>query len=159
VSDGSIEPVAEREVVITREFDAPARLLFEAFRRPEYLKRWFGPRGWPLTLCEVDFRVGGRFRFAMTGPDGIQGAPFGGEYREIVPHRRIVYVIDTYDEPMIVTLTFDEREGKTTLTYHTLFGSVAMKNRHVGVGFAQGVASGLDQLAEVVAALRTGLPE
>lgn len=154
MNDANVESVARREVVITRDFDAPARLLFEAFRQPEYLKRWFGPKGWPLTLCEVDFRVGGRFRFAMTGPDGVQGAAFGGEYREIVPDRKIVYVIDTYDEPMIVTLTFEEHSGKTTLTYHTLFGSAAMKNRHLGVGFEAGVASGLDQLAEVVAELQ-----
>lgn len=156
MSDANAESVAEREVVITRTFDAPARLLFEAFRNPAYLKRWFGPKGWPLTLCEVDFRAGGRFRFAMTGPDGVQGGTFGGEYLEIVPDREIVYVIDTYDESMIVTLTFVEHAGKTTLTYHTLFGSVAMKNRHVGAGFEPGIASGLDQLAEVVAELRAG---
>ena len=157
MSDANVEPVAAREVALTRDFDAPARLLFETFRKPEYLKRWFGPKGWPLTLCEVDFRVGGRFRFAMTGPDGVQGASFGGEYLEIVPDHKIVYVIDTYAEPMIVTLTFEEQSGRTTLTYHTLFGSVAMKNRHLGVGFGAGVASGLDQLAEVVAELQ-GLP-
>lgn len=154
VSDANVEPVAEREVVITRAFDAPARLLFEAYRNPDYLQRWFGPKGWPLTLCEMDFRVGGRFRFAMTGPDGLQGAPFGGEYLEIVPDRKIAYVIDSYDEPMTVTLTYDEQDGTTTLTYHTLFGSVAMKNEHLGVGFEQGLASGLDQLADLVAAMR-----
>jgi uncharacterized protein YndB with AHSA1/START domain len=150
VSEADVEPIGEREVVIRREFDAPARLLFEAYRNPEYLKQWFGPKGWPLTLCEMDFRVGGRFHFAMTGPGGVQGPPFGGEYREIVPDRRIVYVIDTYDEPMTVTLTYDERDGKTTLTYHTLFGSVAMKNKHLGFGFEEGVNSGLDQLGDLV---------
>jgi uncharacterized protein YndB with AHSA1/START domain len=151
VSDEDVEPAAEREVVIRREFDAPARLLFEAYRNPEYLKRWFGPKGWPLTLCEMDFRKGGRFRFAMTGPDGIQGAPFGGEYLEIIPDRKIAYVIDTYDELMTVTLTYDEKDGKTTLTYHTLFGSVAMKNEHIGMGFEQGITSALDQLEDIVA--------
>lgn len=156
MSDTNVEAVAKREVIITREFDAPARLVFEAFRNPEHLKRWFGPKGWPLTLCEIDFQVGGRFRFAMTGPDGVQGTPFGGEYLVIVPDKAITYVIDTYDELMTVTLTFDEADGQTTLTYHTLFGSVAMKNRHAGVGFAEGVASGLDQLADVVAELRAG---
>lgn len=156
MSEVNVEPVSEREVIVTRAFDAPARLVFEAFRNPEYLKRWFGPRGWPLTRCEVDFRVSGRFTFAMTGPDGNQGPSFGGDYLQIVPDQRIVYVIDTYDEPMTVTLSFDERAGKTTLTYHTLFNSVAMKNRHVGAGFTEGVASGLDQLADVVADVRTG---
>jgi uncharacterized protein YndB with AHSA1/START domain len=154
VSDEDVEPAAEREVVIRREFDAPARLLFEAYRNPEYLKRWFGPKGWPLTLCEMDFRKGGRFRFAMTGPDGIQGAPFGGEYLEIIPVRKIAYVIDTCDELMTVTLTYDEKDGKTTLTYHTLFGSVAMKNEHIGMGFEQGITSALDQLEDIVAEMR-----
>ena len=154
MSDEDVEPAAEREVVIRREFDAPARLLFEAYRNPEYLKRWLGPKGWPLTLCEMDFRKGGRFRFAMTGPDGIQGAPFGGEYLEIIPDRKIAYVIDTYDERMTVTLTYDEKDGKTTLTYHTLFGSVAMKNEHIGMGFEQGITSALDQLEDIVAEMR-----
>lgn len=152
--DANVEPVAEREIVITREYDAPARLLFEAFRNPDYLKRWFGPKGWPLTLCDMDFRVGGRFRFGMTGPDGVQDPPFGGEFLEIVPDRKIVYVIDTFDEPMTVTLTYDEVDGKTTLTYYTLFGSVAMKNEHVGFGIEEGINSGLDQLADVVADMR-----
>ena len=84
-------PAAEREVVITRVIDAPARFLFLAWTRPEYVKRWFGPKGWPLTTCELDFRVGGKFRFGMTGPDGVAGPLFGGEYLEIVPNKKIVY--------------------------------------------------------------------
>ena len=158
-NDSGVEPIAEREVVITRVFDVPARLLFEAYSTPEHLMQWFGPPGWPLTLCEMDFRVGGRFRFAMTGPDGKQGTPFGGEYLEIVPNRKIVYT-GAFETPgaetMTVTITFDEDEqrGQTTLTIHTLFASVAMKNEHLGMGYAQGIASGLDQLADVVAEMR-----
>jgi uncharacterized protein YndB with AHSA1/START domain len=152
-----VEPVAEREVVITRVLDAPARLLFAAYSAPEHLTQWFGPKGWPLTLCEMDFRVGGRYRFAMTGPDGTQATPFGGEYLEIVPNRKIVYTsaFETPDaESMTVTVTFDEEGGQTTLTIHTLFASVAMKNTLLGMDFAQGMASGLEQLGDVVAALR-----
>jgi uncharacterized protein YndB with AHSA1/START domain len=155
-SQSAVEPEADREVVITRMFDAPARLMFEACSRPEHVKRWFGPVGWPLTLCEMDFRKGGRFRFAMTGPDGRQGPPFGGEYLEIVPDRRIVYD-NAFEAPgsekMIVTITFEETDGRTRLTIHTLFASVAMRNEHVGMGYVQGVGSGLDQLADVVADL------
>jgi uncharacterized protein YndB with AHSA1/START domain len=157
--DRGVEPVAEREVVITRVFDAPARPLFEAYSTPEHLKRWFGPPGWPLTLCEMDFRVGGRVRFALTGPDGTQGTPFGGEYLEIVPNRKIVYngAFETPGaETMVVTITFDEDEksGQTTLTIHTLFASVAMKNAHLGMGYAQSWGSMLDQLADVVTRLQ-----
>jgi uncharacterized protein YndB with AHSA1/START domain len=156
-SERADESIADREVIITRVFDAPARLLFEAYSKPEHLRRWFGPKGWPLTLCEMDFWKGGRFRFAMTGPDGKQNTPFGGEYLEIVPNRKIVYD-NGFETPgaekMIVTMTYDEAGGKTTLTIHTLFASVGMKNEHVGGGFVQGVGSGLDQLADLVAEMR-----
>ncbi|WNG38231.1 SRPBCC family protein [Archangium violaceum] len=151
------ESIADREVVITRVFEAPARILFEAYSKPEHIKRWFGPRGWPVTLCEMDFRKGGRFRFQMTGPNGQKNTPFGGEYLEIVPNRKIVYD-NGFESPgaekMIVTVTFDEQGGKTTLTMHTLFASVAMKNAHVGGGFVQGTGSGFDQLEELAAELR-----
>jgi uncharacterized protein YndB with AHSA1/START domain len=154
--DHAEEPTAEREMVIRRVFDAPAHLVFEAFSAPEHVMQWFGPKDWPLTHCEMDFRVGGRYRFAMTGPDGKQNTPFGGRYLEIVPNRTIVFD-DAFETPgaerMVITVTFDEDNGKTTLTIHTLFASVAMKNRHLGVGYVNGWDSSLDQLAEVVAAL------
>jgi len=150
------EPESQREVTITRVYDAPARLLFEAYSKPEHVMRWFGPKGWPLTLCEMDFRVGGRFRFAMTGPSGKQNTPFGGEYLEIIPDRKIVY--DNGFETkgagrMVVTVTYDEKDGKTTLTIRTLFESIAMRNSHVSRGYEQGTNSGLDQLADLVAAM------
>lgn len=154
-----VEPIAEREVVFTRTFDAPARLLFTAYSTPEHLKQWFGPPGWPLTLCEMDFRVGGRYRFALTGPDGKQHTPFVGEYLEIVPNRRIVYT-SAFETPgaesSVVTLRFDEDEtsGLTTLTISTLFASVAMKNAHLGAGYALGWGSMLNQLADVAAEMR-----
>lgn len=154
-SDGNdAEPAAEREYVITRTFDAPARLLFEAYAKPEYIRQWFGPKSWPVTLCEMDFRVGGRFRLALTGPSGRQNTPFGGTYLDIVPNRRIVYD-NGFETPgagrTIVTVTFDEHDGRTTLTIHTLFASAAMKRAYLGVGFAGGSNSALDQLVDLVA--------
>jgi len=108
-SERVAESTADHEVVITRVYDAPARLLFEAYSKPEHIRHWFGPKGWPVTLCEMDFREGGRFRFAMTGPHGTRGRPFGGEYLEIVPNRKIVYD-NGFETPgaerMIVTVTF-----------------------------------------------------
>ncbi len=88
----------------------------------------------------------------MTGPSGRQNTPFGGEYLEIVPNKKIVY--DNGFETkgagrMVVTVTFDEKAGKTTLTIHTLFESIAMRNSHVSRGFEQGTNSGLDQLGEL----------
>jgi uncharacterized protein YndB with AHSA1/START domain len=151
------EPEADREFLIERSYDAPARLLFEAWSKPEHLMKWFGPVGWPLTLCEVDFRVGGKWRFAMTGSSGKQNMPFGGTYLEIVPNKKIVFD-NTFEAPgaetMIMTVTFEEKGGRTKLTHHTLFGSVAMKQHHLGAGFEQGTNSGLDQLADVLAAMQ-----
>ena len=152
----AVEPEADREITLTRVYDAPARLLFECWSKPEHVMKWFGPVGWPLTLCEIDFRKGGRFRFAMTGSSGKQNTPFGGEYLEIAPPRRLVFT-NGFEQPdaerMIWTVTFDEKGGKTTLTIRTLFSTVAMKNSHVEMGFRQGLGSGLDQLADVVAGL------
>jgi uncharacterized protein YndB with AHSA1/START domain len=148
---------ADRELVITRTYDAPARLLFQAWSKPEHLMKWFGPVGWPVTRCEVDFRTGGRWRMAMTGPSGQQSTPFGGAYLEIVPDRKIVFDNAFEDNPlkkMIMTITFEEKDGRTTLTWHTLFLSPAMKDEYVGMGIEPGANSGLDQLTDVVAALK-----
>jgi len=155
--DQASDSTANRELVITREFTAPASLLFDAWSRPEHLKQWFGPEGWPITLCEIDFRVGGSYRLAMTGPDGVQGPPFGGTYREIEPNRKIVYD-DTFELPgaetMVVTVTFDERDGRTTMTMHTLFGSAEMYEKHLAMGMEAGLASSLSQLEALVARLQ-----
>jgi uncharacterized protein YndB with AHSA1/START domain len=154
--DSAAEPAAEREVVITRVIDAPAKFLFLAWTRPEYVQRWFGPKGWPLTTCEMDFRVGGKFRFGMTGPDGVAGPLFGGEYLEIVPNKKIVYDNGFDGAPkMVVTVTYDElAAARTRLTIHTLFATVAMKNQHLGYGYAEGIESGLDQYVDFVAELQ-----
>jgi uncharacterized protein YndB with AHSA1/START domain len=161
---GAAVPEAQREVVITRVFDAPARLLFEAYAKPEHVKRWFGPRGWPLTLVEMDFRPGGTFRFGMTGPGGTPNTPFGGTYLEIIPNRKIVYD-NGFELPgaekMVVTVTYDEEPAapgqrpRTTMTIRTVFASLEMMREHVGGGIVEGVNSALDQLEEVVAGMQS----
>lgn len=154
---GAGEAEADRELVITRSFDAPARLLFAAWSRPEHFRKWFGPVGYPVTMCEIDFRKGGQWRAAMTGPGGKQQTPFGGEYLEIVRDRKIVFS-NGFElagaEKMIMTVTFDEKDGRTSLTIRTLFASIAQKATHVGAGMEEGIGSGLDQLTEVLAAMK-----
>lgn len=154
-----IEPVADRELIITRIFDAPASLLFLAYSKPEHVMKWFGPRGWPLTKCEMDFREGGEFHFQMTSTEGEIGPPFGGTYREIVPNRKIVYD-NGFEAPgngrMLVTVTFNEKDGRTTLTVSTVFDSVAMKNEYLGMGMEEGMNSGFDLLGELLADLKRG---
>ena len=151
------ESETDRQIIIIRQFDVPAPILFLAHSKPEHVIKWFGPVGWPLTTCEMDFRVGGRYHFAMTGPGDEPGPPFGGEYLEIEPNRRIVYTngFDTPGSPRFeVAITFEEVGGKTTLTMVTTFESKAVRDQYVELGFKEGVNSGLDQLADLVAALK-----
>ncbi len=144
----------EREITLTRVIDAPAALLFEAYSRPEHIMKWFGPVGWPVTLAEIDFRVGGTFKFARTGPSGVQNEPFGGTYLEIVPDRKIVYDNGfNFEKMMVVTVTFDEADGKTKLTLHTVFASDEIAKMHISGGFEEGTNSGLDQLEDLAAEL------
>ncbi|MBL0372461.1 SRPBCC domain-containing protein [Rhizobium sp. KVB221] len=152
-----LEAVEDRELVITRVYDAPARLLFLAYSRPEHMMRWFGPKGWPLTKCEMDFRVGGEFHFAMTSSEGEAGPPFGGKYLEIIPNKKIKYD-NGFEEPgngrMLVTVLFEEQDGKTTLTVSTVFDTAAMKKEYIGLGIEEGMNSGFDNLEELVAELK-----
>ena len=107
----------DREIVTTRVFDAPRRLMFDAFSKPEFLKRWFGPRGWSLVVCEVDLKVGGGFRFVLRGPMEKEMG-MRGVYREIVPPERSVHMesFDDYPGESQVTAVFVKENGKTTLT-------------------------------------------
>lgn len=159
------EPAHLREAVVSRVMRVPAKYLYLAHAKPAHLMRWFGPVGYPVTLCEIDFRVGGRWRMAMTGPDGVQGPPFGGTYLEIVPDSRIVYDNRFEDDKggemnlqnagrMVMTTTLVEENGATTITVMTRFASVAMMDEYLGVGMTAGILSGFDQLEDVARKLQ-----
>src|SRR5437867_10576198 len=145
---------ADREIVLTRVFDAPRRLVFDAFTRPELLKRWFGPRGWSLVVCEVDLKVGGGFRFMLRGPDG---ADLGmcGVYREILPPERSVHMesFDDYPGESQVTAVFVEQGGKTTLTATVRYPSQEVRDAVIKSGMEHGAAESYDKLAELLASL------
>jgi uncharacterized protein YndB with AHSA1/START domain len=151
------EPIADRQFSLVRVYDAPARLLFLAHSKPEHVARWFGPKGYPISKCEMDFRVGGEFHFQMTSDAGELGPPFGGTYLEIVPDRKIVYD-NGFEEPgsprFHVTVLFEEFDGRTTVTVTTLFETAAIKEEYLGVGMAEGMQSGFDQLSDVVEDLK-----
>jgi len=150
----STESTTDRENTIVREFAVPVAALFTAFTTPEHTMKWFGPVGWPLTLCEMDFRVGGKWRFAMTGDSGVQSTPFGGTYLEIVPNRRIKFD-NSFEEAgsktMIMTWEYEDLGSRSRLTMTTLFESVEMKDEYLKYGMEEGVASSFDQLAGVAA--------
>ena len=143
---------SDREIVLTRVFDAPRQMVFDAFSKPELLKRWFGPRGWSLVVCEVDLQVGGGFRFVMRGPDGKEMG-MRGVYREIVPPERSVHMesFDDYPGESQVTAIFAERDGKTTLTATILYPSKAVRDIVIQSGMEHGAAESYDKLAELLA--------
>ena len=142
----------DREIVLTRVFDAPRALVFDAFSKPELLKRWFGPRGWSLVVCDVDFRVGGGFRFVLRGPDGTEMG-MRGVYREIVPPERSVHMesFDDYPGESQVTAVLTEQGGKTTLTATILYPSAEVRDIVLKTGMEHGAAESYDKLAELLA--------
>ena len=150
-----VEARGEREIVMTRDFDAPRQLVFDAFSKPELLKRWFGPRGWTLEVCEVDHRVGGSFRFVLRGPDGaLMG--MRGVYREIARPERSVHMesFDDYPGESQVTGVFQEQDGKTTLTVTVLYPTKEVRDIVLKSGMEHGAAESYDRLAELLAADR-----
>jgi uncharacterized protein YndB with AHSA1/START domain len=142
----------DREIVLTRIFNAPRQMVFDAFSKPELLKRWFGPRGWSLEVCEVDLKVGGGFRFVLQGPDGKKMG-MRGVYREIVPPERSVHMesFDDYPGESQVTSVFVEQGGKTTMTATVLYPSKEVRDIVLKSGMEHGAAESYDKLAELLA--------
>ncbi len=142
----------EREIVLTRVFDAPRQMVFDAMTKPDLLKRWFGPRGWSLRVCEVDLRVGGAWRFVLSGPDGNEMS-MHGVYREINSPARSVHTetIDPFAVESIVTTVLVESGGKTTLTGTILYPSQEIRDMVAKSGMEHGAAETYDKLAEMLA--------
>src|SRR5581483_5973363 len=147
---------SDREIVLTRVFDAPRSLVFDALSKPELLKRWFGPRGWSLVGCEVDFRVGGTWRFVLRGPDGKEMG-MRGVYREISRPERSVHTeaFDDFPGESVVTTILVEQAGKTTLTATVLYESREVRDAVLKSGMEHGAAESHDKLAELLASLGT----
>jgi uncharacterized protein YndB with AHSA1/START domain len=146
---------SDLEIVMTREFQAPRRLVYEAFTRPEHLKRWWGPRYLELSVCEVDLREGGSWRFVQRAPDG-QEFGFRGVYQEIAPPERLVYTF--IFEPMpehdaVVTIVFEERNGRTTLRQTTRHKTKFGRDGHLNAGMEEGVIDSYARLDELLATL------
>jgi uncharacterized protein YndB with AHSA1/START domain len=156
VTSKKLEIIAEpgkTSFTTRRTVDAPRALVFDAFTRPEHLKRWMGPRKLTMVVCDSDFRVGGRYRFVLRAPDG-QEAGFSGEFREIVPPERIVrtFVFDPYPEAeAIETLHLEERNGQTIITTTTLHKTVESRDGHLGSGMEAGMTEGYERLDALLA--------
>jgi len=147
----------DREIVITRVFDAPRRLVWDAMTKPELLKRWLtGPPGWSMPVCEVDLKVGGAYRYVWRGPDGTEMG-MGGVHREVVPPERIVctqlFDQDWTSGEAVGTLVLNEKDGKTTLTNTILYTTKEARESVLKTPMEQGMAMGYDKLAALLATM------
>ncbi len=146
---------SDLEIVMTRIFDAPRELVFEAHSSCDHLKHWWGPRRYEITVCDLDFRPGGAWRFVQRGADGDEHG-FRGEFREIVAPERIVWTFEYEGMPghvSVETLTLEDVGGKTRLTARSVFGSVEDRDGMLQSGMEDGAAETWDRLAEHVAAM------
>ena len=150
----TVQKKSEREVVITRTFDAPARLVFEAWAKPELFKKWWVPRSMGMTLrsCELDVRTGGRYRLEF-GDDPANPVAFFGKYLEVVPHKRIVWTNEeSGDAGVITTVTFEERDGTTLLVMREMYPTKEALDA-AGTGAQEAMNETFGQLDEVLAEL------
>ena len=121
----TVERKSERELVVTRTFNGPARIVFEAWTKPELFRRWWAPKssGASLLSCEMDVRVGGKYRLEFGHEASKQPMAFFGRYIEVTPHSRLVWTNDESDDAAVTTVTFEERGGKTLLVLRELYPS------------------------------------
>lgn len=148
----TVERKSERELVVTRTFDGPARIVFEAWTKPELLKQWWAPKstGVSLVSCEADVRVGGGYRFEF-GRDGSRPMAFFGRYTEAAPYSRLAWTNDENDEGAVTTVTFEEKADKTQLVMHELYPSREARDGAVA-GMENGMSEMFEQLDELLAA-------
>lgn len=150
------ERTSERELVVRRTINGPARLVFEAWTKPELFQRWWVPKSYGLTLlsCEMDVRVGGQYRLVFRHGDSTMA--FFGTYLEVTPPSRLVWTNEEGDAgETITTVTFDEKDGKTSLVVHDLYPSKEALDAAIASGTTGGMPDQLDQLEELLASLGT----
>ena len=148
-----VERKSEREFVVTRTFDGPARLVYEAWTKPELLKQWWAPKsmGMSLLSCEADVRVGGGYRFVFDH-EGSKTMAFFGKYLEVTPPSRLVWTNDeTGDSGSVTTVTFEEKGGKTLLVLHEFHPSKEATDE--AIGFGEGLRETFEQLDELLVTL------
>jgi uncharacterized protein YndB with AHSA1/START domain len=149
----TVERKSEREIVVTRTFNGPARIVFEAWTKPELIKRWWVPKsmGMSLLSCEMDVRVGGKYRFVF-GHDASKPMAFFGRYIEVTPYSRLVWTNEESDDGAVTTVTFEEQDGKTLLAMHELYPSKEALDA-AGTGAADATVETFAQLDELLVTL------
>lgn len=147
-----ISMLGEQEVVHTRVFDAPRRHVFAALTRPELLRTWYGPRGWSVVVCEMDFSVGGAWRIVTRKPDGREIVQYG-VFTEIVPPERFTKTerwIDWDVGEVFITTELVEQDGRTTLTSTTRYPSKQIRDELIAAGANRGANEHYDKLAAFI---------
>jgi uncharacterized protein YndB with AHSA1/START domain len=150
---------SDEQILITREFDAPKHLVYEAWTTPELVKRWWHAKRGEMTICEIDLRVGGRWRYVMVADGGLE-VGFHGEYREIVPNERIVStevyegIPDAEEHAALDTLTLTEVDGRTILTILVEHPTKEGRDAHINSGMEAGMQDAMDLLEQVAISLR-----
>ncbi len=149
----AVERRSERELVITRTFNGPARIVFEAWTRPELLKLWWAPKsvGVVLLSCEADVRVGGRYRFEI-GREGSKPMAFFGQYLEVAPHSRLVWTNEESNDGAVTTVAFEDKGRKTLLVMHEVYPSKEALDRAID-GMEGGMTETFAQLDELLVGL------
>jgi uncharacterized protein YndB with AHSA1/START domain len=149
---------AEREIIVTRTFAAPARLVFEAWTKPELLMRWWVPKSFGITLisCEADVRTGGTYRFLFGAPGSDQPMAFFGKYLEVNPPTRLVWTNEESDDGPVTTVTFEEKNGKTLLILHDLYPSKEALEAAVASGSTSAYPEQFDELDRLLGTVPEG---
>jgi uncharacterized protein YndB with AHSA1/START domain len=149
------ERTSERELVVTRTVNGPARIVFEAWTQPDLLKRWWAPKSFGLSFlsCEVDARVGGTYRMVFSH-NGSKPMAFFGRYLEVIPHSRLVWTNEEGAEGgQVTTVTFDEKGGKTLVVMHDLYPSKEALDDAIASGSTSGMGETFEQLDELLVTL------
>jgi uncharacterized protein YndB with AHSA1/START domain len=150
----AVERKADRELVVIRTFDAPVRIVFDAWSKPDLFKQWWVPKsaGMSLIECAMDIRTGGSYRLVFRHPAFDQPMAFFGTYKEVTPLKRIVWTNEESEEGAVTTVTFEEQGDKTLVTLHELYPTEAARDEGIA-GSAEGLPEQFAQLDELLAGL------
>ncbi|MFK2931849.1 SRPBCC family protein [Dyella agri] len=147
-----VERKSDHELVVKRTFDAPAHIVFEAWSKPELFKLWWVPKSVGMTLvsCDMDIRTGGMYRLVFSHPDFDQPMTFFGTYKEVTPHKRIVWSNEESGQGAVTTVTFEENAGKTLVIFHERYPTTEALDEALA-GSAEGLPEQFAQLDELLA--------
>jgi len=151
----TVERTSERELVVTRTFDGPARIVFEAWTKPELIKQWWAPKSFGISFlsCEADVRTGGTYRFVFGCASSDQPMAFFGRYLDVTPPSRLVWTNDEGSECPVTTVTFEDKGGQTLVVMHELYPSKEALDRAIASGSTSGSGEAFAQLDALLVTL------